>query len=308
MSKTQLVITRGLPGSGKDTFALKWVKEKPENRLRVNRDMIREQLYGEFVIGHEREKVVTHVQTAMIEAGLREGKNVIISDTNLRAATVKDWMKIAKKFSADFKVIDIDTPLEECIRRNAARAAAGGREVPERVIRDFHARYMMKGKFPPVPVLDEKGSVGLEPYVDDPSLPGVALVDLDGTLAHNNGHRGFFDWDKVGADEPIESVIRVVMALRDSDVPLVFMSGRDEECREQTTDWLERHGFTVDALYMRPRGNMEKDSIVKARLFDEHIRGKYRVLAVFDDRLQVARMWHNLGLPLFRVGDPDADF
>lgn len=27
-----------------------------------------------------------------------------------------------------------------------------------------------------------------------------------------------------------------------------------------------------------------------------------------DDRLRVCRMWHSLGLPVFRVGDPDADF
>src|SRR5690606_11264335 len=97
MTKNQLAITRGLPGSGKDTFAVQWVNEDPQKRIRVNRDMIREQMYGQFVLGDSREKTVTHVQNAMVEAGLREGKSVIVSDTNLRAATVKDWMKVAKK-------------------------------------------------------------------------------------------------------------------------------------------------------------------------------------------------------------------
>jgi len=309
MTKNQLIITRGNVASGKSTYAVQWVNEDPTNRMRVERDMIREQMYGQFVLDYERENVVTHVQRAMVEAGLREGKSVIISDTNLRAATVKDWMKIAKKFSADFVVIDIDTPLEECIRRNQARSDAGGRYVPEQVIRDFHSRYMRKGKFPPVPTLDDERSVGPEPYVDDPTLPEIALVDLDGTIAHNNGHRGFFEWDKVGNDSPIEAVINMVLRLDEAGVGIVFMSGRDEVCRSQTEDWIEQHlGFYPDHLYMRPEGNMEKDSIVKARLFDEHIRGKYRVVAVFDDRLQVARVWHQMGLPLFRVGDPDADF
>lgn len=307
---TKLVILRGLPGSGKDTFALYWVKQDPLGRMRVNRDLIREQMYGEFVLGHEREQVVSHVQRAMVEAGLREGKSVIVSDTNLRAATVRDWKKVAKKFSAAVSVVDIDTPLDECIRRNKARGDAGGRYVPEHVIRDFHNRYMRKGKFPPVPELlpQDAGGLNIEPYVDDPTLPEVALVDLDGTLAHNNGHRGFFEWSKVGADEPIEAVIRVVSALRDSGVPLVFMSGRDIVCYDETKDWLERHGFVVDNLFMRPEGSQEKDSKVKLDLFNEHIRGKYRVVAVFDDRLSVARLWYSLGLPLFRVGDPDADF
>lgn len=308
MSEIQLIVVRGLPGSGKDTYAVMWVNKDPQNRIRVNRDMIREQLYGQFVLDYKREDTVTHVQRAMVETGLREGKSVIISDTNLRASTVKDWMKVAKKFSAEVKVVDIDIPLEECIQRNIDRADAGGRYVPERVIRDFHDRYMRKGKFPAVPVLEEESPVSPQPYVDDPTLPEIALVDLDGTLAHNNGHRGFFEWSKVGDDEPVEAVIKVVLRMEALGVTPIFMSGRDEVCRPETTDWLEQHGFTVDHLFMRPKGNMEKDAIVKGRLFDEHIRGKYRVVAVFDDRLSVARLWHQMGLPLFRVGDPDADF
>lgn len=47
---------------------------------------------------------------------------------------------------------------------------------------------------------------------------------------------------------------------------------------------------------------------MKAELFDQHVRHRYHILGVFDDRLSVCRQWHAMGLPLFRVGDPDADF
>lgn len=33
-----------------------------------------------------------------------------------------------------------------------------------------------------------------------------------------------------------------------------------------------------------------------------------RVDGVFDDRARVCRMWYAKGIPLFRVGDPDAEF
>lgn len=60
---------------------------------------------------------------------------------------------------------------------------------------------------------------------------------------------------------------------------------------------------------MRPKNDNRKDSVVKKEMFDKYIRDKYYIEAVFDDRLQVCQMWHNeIGLPLFRVGDPDADF
>ena len=48
---------------------------------------------------------------------------------------------------------------------------------------------------------------------DDPKASMPVLVDLDGTIAHNDGHRGFFDWAKVGDDKPHEDVIRLVQTL-----------------------------------------------------------------------------------------------
>ena len=43
-------------------------------------------------------------------------------------------------------------------------------------------------------------------------------------------------------------------------------------------------------------------------IFDKEIKGKYNVVAIVDDRLSVSKMWHDRGLPLFRVGDPLSDF
>ncbi len=59
---------------------------------------------------------------------------------------------------------------------------------------------------------------------------------------------------------------------------------------------------------MRESGDFRPDDIIKREIFDRKIRGVYNVKFVIDDRLKVCRMWHQLGLNLFRVGDPDADF
>ena len=49
---TNLIITRGLPGCGKTTYARAWVAEDREHRARVNRDDIRAMLEdGQFVKG-----------------------------------------------------------------------------------------------------------------------------------------------------------------------------------------------------------------------------------------------------------------
>lgn len=56
---------------------------------------------------------------------------------------------------------------------------------------------------------------------------------------------------------------------------------------------------------MRPEGNNEKDSIIKRRMFDEYIRGKYYVDFVLDDRNQVVEMWRNMGLTCLQVAEGD---
>lgn len=52
---------------------------------------------------------------------------------------------------------------------------------------------------------------------------------------------------------------------------------------------------------MRPEGDKRKDSIVKAELFDKHIKDNYAVDFVLDDRNQVVKMWRDMGLKCLQV-------
>jgi hypothetical protein len=84
---------------------------------------------------------------------------------------------------------------------------------------------------------------------------------------------------------------------------LIFVSGRFEKYRAQTTEWLARNGFKEGKLLMRADGDVRKDSTVKREIFDKHIRNYYNVQCVFDDRNQVVEMWRKLGLTVFQVAD-----
>ena len=46
-----LVITRGLPGSGKSTWARQWVSQDPAHRAEVNRDSLRLMMHGGYADG-----------------------------------------------------------------------------------------------------------------------------------------------------------------------------------------------------------------------------------------------------------------
>jgi hypothetical protein len=139
-------------------------------------------------------------------------------------------------------------------------------------------------------------------------LPDVLVVDLDGTLALNQGGRGWYDWLRVGEDSPNEYVVQLVNALRWSDDfdinHVIFMSGRDSVCRLITFNWIQSHvGFALDdELFMRAAGDQRPDDVVKYELINNHIRGRYNVKFWIDDRPKVCRMLRAIGIPLLQVG------
>lgn len=142
-------------------------------------------------------------------------------------------------------------------------------------------------------------------------MKSAIIVDVDGTLALR-GDRSPYDLTKVRQDFVNRPVARVVALYKNAGHDVIIMSGREEKSREDTAWWLCVNGVPFDMLLMRPEvekgQNQPPDQDVKLALYREHVEDRFEVVAVFDDRLRVVRMWHSLGLPLFRVGDPDADF
>ncbi|WP_127543230.1 AAA family ATPase [Actinoplanes sp. OR16] len=296
---TRLLITRGLPASGKTTFA----RKLQPGVVRVNRDDLRRMLHGTRLYTQYAEAQVTQAQRAAVEALLRSRGSVIVDDTNLRARTVREWAEMAARFDASFEVHDFtDVPLDECLRRDAGRP--DGERVGEDGIRRMHERYLAGKNLPlPIPFV-ERGGPGVV-YRPDPELPEAVLVDIDGTVALMNG-RSPYDWSRVGEDAPNPAVITAVRAMHAAGHAIVFCSGRDAVCRSETEAWLELFvGVPYEALFMRPEGDSRKDSIVKREIFDTEIRDRWRITGVFDDRQQVVRMWRALGLTVFQVAEGD---
>jgi predicted kinase len=307
----ELVITRGLPASGKTVWARAWVAEDPPRRLRVNRDDLRVMATGRMVLPGRLEDAVTVAERAVVESLLRAGHDVVVDDTHLRLRHARAWAELAAAIGVRFAVRDFtDVPLEVCLARDAARAAAGERAVGEAVIRDLHERFLAAGPLPPVPRASTRAAqVPLEralpgTYVPDPSLPPAWIVDVDGTLALMAG-RSPYAWHRVGEDAPNPPVVELVRALRGAGNAIVVVSGRDGVARAATLAWLDRHEIPHDVLLLRTRGDSRRDNVVKREIFDRSIRHRWQVRGVLDDRDQVVRMWRDLGLTCAQVAPGD---
>lgn len=298
----KVLILKGLPASGKSTFAKKLVggdiRDMGNNWKRVNKDDLRAMLDNSY-FNKPNERFVLKTRNWLIENALLDGFSVVVDDTNfgrhedeIRALVdefnkTKNYMK--PKVTVDVKDF-FDTPIELCLERNIKRS----NPVREHVIWDMYNRFLRPPEQAPV-----KSGVK---YTPPEGKPRAIICDIDGTLAHMVD-RGPFNWDKVDGDV-LDETVAGVLSRHTDDFTIIMLSGRDAVCRDLTEKWLGDKGVRYDHLYMRTAGDNRKDNIVKRELFDAHIRDNYQVEFVLDDRNQVVDMWRNeLGLKVLQVAE-----
>lgn len=137
--------------------------------------------------------------------------------------------------------------------------------------------------------------------------PKAYIIDIDGTVALK-GDRDPYDWDRVGEDKPNTPVLNLLKDIRRT-WPYrfyIFVSGRLEVCRLQTTMWLDYHwGHPYRGPYMRPESNpYGPDHEVKSKIYEEQIEPQFDVVGVFDDRNTVVAMWRvKHQLQVYQVAD-----
>jgi predicted kinase len=272
----KLIILEGLPASGKSTYARELVAQ---GYKRVNKDDLRA-MVDNSKWSDKNEKEILAIRDELIYTWLLKGFNIVVDDTNFSENHINTIAELVKKTSftikskIDIEVKFIDTPLYECIERDAKRENPVGKKV---ILRMYN-QYLSK------PPQDE---------IDD-NLPACIICDIDGTLAYMNG-RSPYDYSAVSTDLPNKKLIEILRKL--SKYPLFVFSGRKPICRVDTAYWLYQNGVSYQELVMRESDDDDRpDDIVKQEYFDKYIKGKYNVLAVFDDRPKVIRMWKDLGL------------
>lgn len=297
----RLVILRGVSGSGKSTWA-----RSQSGFVVVSRDAIRLMQFGsdgpdyykvDKDVLRERENVVTVIQNGMISAALKAGRNVIVDNTNTEWKFVKEIAKIGYRHGAEIEVKVFDVQLERAIIRDKQRSLAGGRYVGEAIIRKQHSRLQgtkdrtLEPAFVPTP------------YHGTPGRPKAFLFDLDGTVYHMGDKRGPYDHN-VDVDDPDEKIIHIVRTMARELIPIA-MSGRVTATRETTIKCLMRDNVPFEHLFMRADGDFRPDNIIKAELFDNHVRDNFDVQFVLDDRNQVVDMWRKMEMTCLQVAEGD---
>lgn len=129
----------------------------------------------------------------------------------------------------------------------------------------------------------------------------AVICDIDGTIAIR-GERDPYDMSRVGEDEPHRFMCWLIGLIHNQGgMPIVFTSGRDRSAKIQTGLWIQEHvGILEFDLLMRDEGDGRPDEVVKLEMLGK-IQKLYTVVAVFDDRDKVVRMWRDNNLFTLQV-------
>lgn len=286
----KLIMTKGLPASGKTTWSMDMVKTGKGHYKRVNKDDLRMMIDG-GKWSKEREKLIVQLRNTIVYHALADGHSVIVDDTNLAPKHEINLKKFVEdynqtfKSNVEFEVKDFPIQLEDALKRDAKR---GDKAVGSEVIFRMYNQFIR-------PQYEE---------VQNPKLPRTIICDLDGTIClHNN--RSPYEYHKCDTDSPNEPVIDIVKRYPHH---IWFFSGREgsQDTKDKTIDWLIRHGlYSEGRLQMREEGDTRKDYVVKKELYDKHIKDQYYVDFVLDDRNQVVNLWRDLGFCCLQVNDGD---
>lgn len=164
-------VMSGLPASGKTTAARKLLADAKGRIRRINLDDLRAMLddsgTGERVWSHAHEQTALAIQDAALREAIEGGFDAVIDNTHLTPHIPKR-LKAAALGRATFVVHDFTgVPIEECIRRDAARPQPVGEDVIR--LLDRHHTKATQGGWR---LTDEwmNDTPAVVPYVPDTSL------------------------------------------------------------------------------------------------------------------------------------------
>lgn len=319
-----IVLLQGLPASGKSTEARKWVSEAwvseaSGQRLRINYDDLRDRMFGpawKFNREDESHMKSMALKQARNWLNAKDGNSIIVDNLNLTENARKPWMLLAEELGQEVRIQEMETPIDECIRRDRLRP--GKQRVGEAVITRWA---LTTGNIDWRSWLGEFIIVDLDGTLYDPTARRHHLIPV---LKHHAGcelstanvvegkcltcgAKAKADWPAFFREvelDPIIPRIRDLVVELASIYQVLIVSGRPHDlCGIKTEDRLKADKIPYELMFMRPAGDYRSDVIVKQEILD-HLP-KDRIAYVLDDRNAVVDMWRKNGLTCLQVANGD---
>jgi predicted kinase len=286
-----LVILIGPPGSGKTTLA----KTKYADHVRISQDDQGKQ---------------GHVE-AFLQA-LIAGQDIVVDRLNFSQQQRDRYIESARDQGYHITHHILFVPSKVCRDRMTLRTdhpTIKDDESANAALNHFF-RWFEYPRTEPLDVVIREGQP------DPTTLPKAIICDLDGTLC-NIDHRlhhvrgpGKKNWMVFAEGAEFDDlnawcadILHAMLTCYDCNV--IFCSGRSEEYRRITEEWLDIYVGLSDPLFMRPAKDYRDDALVKEIILDFEILPQYQVLLAIDDRQRVVDMWRRRGITTLQCAPGD---
>ena len=291
----KLILVQGIPGSGKSTWAKKWVEEDPIHRVRWNNDDCRK-MCGPYWVP-ERETFIRIIKESFLETATMAQKDIVIDDMNLNPSTIEFYENFVKNYNIvaptrnqepytiEYKLFN--TPVEECIRRDALRENPIG----EKTIKEIHKKYSYY-----IRDVVNKEILDKRTKIDD-NLPYCVLLDIDNTISYSFNRPWY---GEEAAKEMINDKVNEqlkTLVNHFNNVKVIIMSGRSNGDEANTTlAWFNSNNIHYDASLFRTKVDYRKGDVIKLENYNKYIKGKYNVLAAIEDDEECVKMYQEQGI------------
>jgi hypothetical protein len=139
------------------------------------------------------------------------------------------------------------------------------------------------------------------------------IFDIDDTLSNSSNRAYWISKDNPNKnwgtyynllieDAPITPVVEILQCLYGCGHRVILCTGRPENYRNLTVQWLEKYDIPSNDLFMRQTSETGlRNAQAKQIMFERIKTAGYNPVAVFEDNPLSVQMWKDCGLTVLQI-------